>query len=74
LIELARDVDTIELADQLLEQHISIAPCPIFSASQKYRNLMRLSCACEWSNRVERALAPIAGMIRSANRDARFAG
>lgn len=62
-IELAKHVDSFELTHQLLEQGISIAPGAIFSASQKYRNFMRLSCACEWSNRVERALAAIARMI-----------
>lgn len=62
-IELEKNVDTFELSQQLLEQNISIAPGPIFSASRKYRNYMRLSCACEWSNRVERALATMARMI-----------
>lgn len=62
-IELAKDVDTFELTRQLLDRRISIAPGPIFSASQKYRNFLRLSCACEWNNRVERALASIARLI-----------
>lgn len=62
-IELARHIDTFKLSQQLLDQHISIAPGPIFSASQKYRNFMRLSCACHWDHRVERALAVIARMI-----------
>jgi len=63
-IELAKHVDTFELSRQLLDQHISIAPGPIFSASQKYRNFMRISCACEWNNRTERALAAIARMLK----------
>ena len=62
-IELAKEVDTFELARQLLDQGISIAPGPIFSASQRYRNFMRLSCACEWTNRIERALATIARLL-----------
>jgi DNA-binding transcriptional MocR family regulator len=62
-IELAADVDSFELSRKLLARGISIAPGPIFSASQKYRNFVRLSCACEWSNRVERALASIARLI-----------
>ncbi|MEN8166410.1 MAG: PLP-dependent aminotransferase family protein [Pseudomonadota bacterium] len=62
-IELAAKVDSFELAGKLLAQGISIAPGPIFSASQKYRNFLRLSCACEWSSRVERGLATIARLI-----------
>ena len=59
-VELAAGVDSFELARELLGQGVSIAPGPIFSASQKYRNFVRLSCACEWNDRVERALMAIA--------------
>jgi DNA-binding transcriptional MocR family regulator len=62
-IELAKGVNSLELANRLLEESISIAPGPIFSASRKYRNFIRLSCACEWNNRVERSLASIARLL-----------
>ena len=62
-IELPKDVDSFELARKLLGNGISIAPGPIFSASQKYRNCMRLSCACRWSNEVEKALASIVRLL-----------
>jgi len=65
-IELSSGVDTFELTHRLLERQISIAPGPIFSASQKYRNFLRLSCATEWSHRIERALATIARMIETS--------
>jgi DNA-binding transcriptional MocR family regulator len=62
-IELAKGVDSLDLANRLLDESISIAPGPIFCASGKYRNFIRLSCACEWSNRIERSLATIARLL-----------
>lgn len=62
-LELPERVDSFALAQRALTQGISIAPGPIFSASQKYRHFIRLSCACVWGNRVERALANLAGML-----------
>lgn len=62
-LELPGDVDSFALARKALEHGISIAPGPIFSASQKYRQFIRLSCACVWSNRIERALITLAGSL-----------
>jgi len=49
-------VDSIELYGKALEEKISIAPGPIFSAKQKYQNCIRLGCGQPWSNRLEQAL------------------
>lgn len=62
-LELPGNVDSFDLARQALAAGISIAPGPIFSASQKYSSFMRLSCACEWNPRVERALVKLAGLL-----------
>ena len=62
-LELPGDVDSFALARKALAQGISIAPGPIFSASQKYRQFVRLSCACVWGNRIERALVNLAGLL-----------
>lgn len=59
-LELPSETDTMKLAQQALQEGISIAPGPIFSATQKYRNYLRLSCACEWNDPLERALARLA--------------
>ena len=56
-VELAPHVDSLELARRARSEGISIAPGPIFSATQKYRNFVRISCACPWDRRVEAALA-----------------
>ncbi|MCC5858618.1 MAG: PLP-dependent aminotransferase family protein [Ectothiorhodospiraceae bacterium] len=63
-VELPEEVDTFELAGRALARGISIAPGPVFSARQKYRNCMRLSCACRWDARVEAALATLAAMCQ----------
>ncbi|MFQ5930640.1 MAG: PLP-dependent aminotransferase family protein, partial [Acidobacteriota bacterium] len=55
-IELPRTVDSLELHRQAIEEKISIAPGPIFSAKQQYRNFIRLNCGVLWSPRIEQAL------------------
>jgi len=42
----------------------SIAPGPLFSATQKkYGNFIRLSCAVPCNDRLERALKKLGGMV-----------
>lgn len=65
-VELPKGTDSIRLAQRALEKGISIAPGPIFSATQKYRNFIRLSCACKWDARVERALATLGLLLGDA--------
>ena len=61
-VELPGEVDSFDLARQALEAGISIAPGPIFSATQKYRRFLRLSCACLWDGRTEAAVATLGRM------------
>lgn len=67
-LELPGDIDSFELAKRSLTLGISIAPGPIFSASQKFRSFIRLSCACRWEPKVERALATLGQLIHSQAR------
>ncbi|WP_054763608.1 hypothetical protein [Methylomonas koyamae] len=55
-LELPDGSDALALAQRALLEGISIAPGPIFSATGKYRNFIRLNCACDWDRNVERAL------------------
>jgi DNA-binding transcriptional MocR family regulator len=55
-VELPQHVDSLELQDRALEEHISVSPGPIFSARQRYRNYVRLNCGYPWSDRLDRAL------------------
>jgi DNA-binding transcriptional MocR family regulator len=55
-VELPKSVNSLELHRKALEENISIAPGPIFSAKQRYQNFVRLSCGQPWSERLEHAL------------------
>jgi DNA-binding transcriptional MocR family regulator len=55
-VELPQGVDTLKLCHRMLKHKVSIAPGPIFSATQKYRNCIRLNCAQPWSVPLEKAL------------------
>lgn len=59
-VELPEDIDCFELAQRALDQGISVAPGALFSASGKFRNYLRLSCATTWDARLERALVTLA--------------
>ena len=54
----------IQLFEKLLERGISIAPGPMFSASQRYRNCMRISVGHPWTERTEKALAEVGRLAR----------
>ena len=68
-VELPGKVESFELARRALKEGVSIAPGPLFSASGKYRNFIRLSCARVWDDRLERALVKLAEFIRPDNPD-----
>jgi len=48
-------VDSVELSRRALRSGITIAPGPIFSARQRYRNFIRLNAAL-WSDRIKEAI------------------
>jgi DNA-binding transcriptional MocR family regulator len=58
-IELPEKVDAFELHHRALARKISIAPGPLFSPKQAYRNCIRLTCALPWTETVERALVTL---------------
>lgn len=58
-IEFPIGVDALKLNVQASAENISIGPGPLFSASGKFNNFIRVNCAMRWSNRIERALARI---------------
>jgi DNA-binding transcriptional MocR family regulator len=58
-VEMPAGVDSIELYQQALKERIGISPGPMFSASNRYRNCLRINCGIAWSDRAERALARI---------------
>src|SRR5688572_10644807 len=58
-VELPKACDSVLLFEKLLERRITIAPGPMFSASQRYRNCMRLSVGQAWAEKHERALREV---------------
>lgn len=63
-IELPKRCDCVALFEQLLERGITIAPGPMFSATQRYRNCMRVSLGQPWTERSERALREVGALAR----------
>lgn len=67
-VELPGKVDALELHRAALSSAISIAPGPIFSARQQYRNCLRLNFANPWSEVIERALIKLGTMVSRMTR------
>ncbi|MBI3558498.1 MAG: PLP-dependent aminotransferase family protein [Deltaproteobacteria bacterium] len=63
-VEMPRALDAFELRKRALKEKISIAPGPIFSAKEKYRNFIRLNCGLPWTSEVERAVITIGQLAR----------
>jgi DNA-binding transcriptional MocR family regulator len=55
-VEMPAQVNALELYQKALQKNISVAPGPVFSASQGYRNFIRVNCGMRWSDRIEEAL------------------
>lgn len=64
--ELPKECDSVALFERLLERGITIAPGPMFSASQRYRNCMRLSVGQVWDERHERALREVGRLAQES--------
>lgn len=56
-VQLPAGVDALALYERAMREHISIAPGPMFSASDRYRDCVRLNCGCQWTPTIERSLA-----------------
>lgn len=56
-VELPEACDSVELFRQALRNNISLGPGVLFSATDRYRNCIRMGCAESWSPKVEQAIA-----------------
>jgi DNA-binding transcriptional MocR family regulator len=65
-VELPKSLNSLELHRRALREKISITPRPIFSAKQKYRNCIRLSCAQPWSAKLEQAIVTLSKLAAKA--------
>jgi DNA-binding transcriptional MocR family regulator len=58
-IELPRKIEAMKLYRAALREHISLLPGPIFSATGRYKNYIRLNAGIIWSDTCDRALATL---------------
>ncbi|MET0379720.1 MAG: PLP-dependent aminotransferase family protein [Spongiibacteraceae bacterium] len=64
-VEFPNGIDSELLYENALEHGICIAPGPMFSATRKYRNIIRLNAAVPWEPRVEKALIKLGQLALS---------
>ena len=62
-VELPKTVSALELHERALAEKISIAPGPMFSASQGFENFIRINCGHRWSPRLEDAIGTLGGLV-----------
>ncbi len=65
-IELAGNVDTLEIHRKALSLGISVAPGPMFSAHRDFGNCLRLNYGHPWDARSEEALATLARLVSAS--------
>lgn len=64
-VEMPQGVRSLQLYEEALAAGISVAPGPMFSATGRYNNFIRLNCALPWSPAVEHALSVLGELAKS---------
>ena len=64
-IELAADVDSLEVHRLAIEANISIAPGPMFSVRREFRNCIRLNYGHPWTAQMDKAVAKLGSIVRA---------
>ncbi len=62
-IQLPEQVDALALHRPAIEQRIAFMPGPMFSASGKFGNYMRLNCGNAWSVEIEKAVQTLGTLV-----------
>jgi DNA-binding transcriptional MocR family regulator len=65
-VELPQRVDAVKLFRAALAANISVVPGPIFSATGRFRNCIRISCGYRWSDVIDRALLTLGRLSAEA--------
>lgn len=63
-VELPKTVSALALHERALAEKISIAPGPMFSATQRFRNFIRVNCGHRWSRDIERAIDILGRLVK----------
>jgi DNA-binding transcriptional MocR family regulator len=64
-VEMPPGKSALELHARALEEKISIAPGPIFSAKQRFASSLRVSAGFPWSDRLAKSIATLGSIARS---------
>jgi DNA-binding transcriptional MocR family regulator len=64
-VELPPGGDALALYENAMQENISITPGPLFSASDRYRNCLRLNGGRTWTPAIERALARLGALAKA---------
>lgn len=67
-VELPDNIDSIRFFQTALENGISIAPGPIFSADGGFRHRVRLNYGYEWSAQLDQAIATLGALCTDESR------
>ena len=63
-VELPGKIDSLEVFNLAMRQHISIAPGLLFSATRRYRNFIRINCSAPPGEEIEDAVAQLGEIVR----------
>lgn len=63
-VECAARVDSLDLHRRALDLGISIAPGPIFSARQQFKNYLRINTGHPWTNTMAQAIQKIGQLLK----------
>jgi len=64
-VDLPAKVDSVDLFYKARDAGIQLAPGPLFTATSRFRNCIRLSLGLQWSKRVEQAIAKVGEMAKA---------
>ena len=64
-VELPSGHDAIAIHERALEQGLSVAPGPLFSARRQFRNYLRLNYGHEWSPAFDAAVRKLGNILRT---------
>jgi DNA-binding transcriptional MocR family regulator len=63
-VELPARIDAVELFRRARAENITLAPGPLFTSTDRFRNCIRLSFAHNWSRTIEDAIARVGRIAR----------
>ncbi|KIF80563.1 aminotransferase-like domain-containing protein [Noviherbaspirillum autotrophicum] len=64
-IQLPEQVDALRLHERAIARRIAFMPGPLFSASGKFGNYLRLNCGNEWSAQIEEAVQTLGALVHA---------